>query len=84
MPQAELKPAARPQAKRRTFDVRLQAALRELRKTADVVIPLVSDRDRELLKRLEAAGIEFVGTNFEAGETAAHKHRCRHQRTLCR
>lgn len=58
-----------------TFLWNRQAALEELKRSARLVFPLVSDGDRELLRMLEEAGIEFVGTTFEAGQLASHKHR---------
>lgn len=53
----------------------LQEIIDEL-KTADVVLPLVTDGNRDLLKELEQAGVEFIGTQYEAGELASHKHQC--------
>ena len=46
-----------------------------LRQSAQVILPVLSDGNRELLRELEQAGIDYIGTPFEAGELASHKHR---------
>ena len=49
--------------------------MERLKESADVVFPVVGEQHRRLLADLEAAGIDHVGTPFEAGELAANKAR---------
>ena len=53
----------------------MQDLLEMLKQSAQVILPVLSDGNRELLRELEQAGIDYIGSPFEAGELASHKHR---------
>ena len=53
----------------------MQEFMEMLRQSAQVILPVLSDGNRELLREFEQAGIDYIGSPFQAGELASHKHR---------
>lgn len=47
----------------------------ELRSSADVILPIMAEEDRDILKDLEDAGIDYIGSSSQSGVLASNKHR---------
>ncbi|DBA99100.1 TPA: hypothetical protein ACH3X1_014234 [Trebouxia sp. C0004] len=59
----------------------LQQLSQQLKAAADVALSTVPSKAGQLTAALEEAGVPFVGSPFEATQTASHKYRC-HQRMV--
>ena len=54
---------------------KLQALMSELRSSANVILPIMAEEDRSILKHLEEAGLDYIGSPSVSGSLASDKHR---------
>ena len=47
----------------------------ELQSSSDVILPIMAEKDRSILKDLEGAGLDYIGSSSHSGSLASNKHR---------